>query len=612
MNLSIFKMLCASLLFASSPALVVAQQIITLGDVEEGLPEISADEAIADQFSAEKAAEYLDRSALNWQKTKKCATCHSNMGYLWARPALSSVLEDSGEVRAFYEDYRKVRWAKKGPSEKQGFWPIVVGAGLTFNDLQTTGKLSKVAREVLDIMWTVQRKDGGWRWPDCDYAPLEIDDHYGATVAALIVGIAPDGYAGTPAAKAGLEKLREYFKNDPPKSLHHRAMLAWVSKRIDGIVSAEQRQRTLDELLALQLDDGGWSTAAFLTDWKGGLEREDGKALATDISDGYGTGLVIVIARDLGVAADDPRLQKGIAWLKANQRESGKWFTRSPVVEAMNLISNIGSAYAVLAMQACGELPGWPLEGAEPTNAKEAAAQEAAAKASQLDADYQALVVTLPADQQAWEEVLQENLGGFYLPIHKRQKIAGQSNAWDFIADDSALPRVLLIGDSVSRGYTQAVRKALAGKVNVHRAPANCGPTATGLKKLDVWLGDGQWDLIHFNFGIHDRNTPLPDYTGRLDQLVDRLQETGAKVVWATTTPIPDLPEKKQSAASIIERNAAAAEVMKKHGVAIDDLFTAITPHLAALQNPDDVHFNAKGYDFLGRQVAQSIEKNLK
>ena len=80
---------------------------------------------------------------------------------------------------------------------------------------------------------------------------------------------------------------------------------------------------------------------------------------------------------------------------------------------------------------------------------------------------------------------------------------------------------MLLIGDSVSRGYTQAVRKALVGTANVHRAPANCGPTATGVKRIDAWLasagGNESWDVIHFNFGIHDRNTPIADYTRRLE-----------------------------------------------------------------------------------------------
>lgn len=247
----------------------------------------------------------------------------------------------------------------------------------------------------------------------------------------------------------------------------------------------------------------------------------------------------------------------------------------------------------------------------EPTNAIEAAAQKAKADA-EIEAKYQALVATLPPDQQAWERTLQANLGNFYLPIHKRDKVKGASTAWDFVQDDPKLPRVLLIGDSVSRGYTEAVRKLLAGKANVHRAPENCGPTANGLKKIDVWLGDGKWAVIHFNFGIHDRATPLPEYTQRLDQLVARMKKTGAKLIWASTTPIPDDPAKKQTAASISEHNQAAGEIMKKDGVPIDDLFAAITPHLTEMQNPKDVHFNAKGYDFLGSQAAASIEAVLK
>jgi lysophospholipase L1-like esterase len=247
----------------------------------------------------------------------------------------------------------------------------------------------------------------------------------------------------------------------------------------------------------------------------------------------------------------------------------------------------------------------------EPTKAAEAATKRTAADV-ELEADYQALVAKLPPEQQAWERVLQEQLGGFYLPIHKRDKVAGRSFAWDFVQDDPQLPRVLLIGNSVSRGYTQAVRRALAGQANVHRAPANCGPTASGLKNIEVWLGDGKWDVIHFNFGIHDRATPLADYTQRLEKLVERMKKTGARLIWASTTPIPDDPAKKQTAASIIERNRAAAEVMARHGVASDDLFTAITPHLAEMQNPKDVHFNAKGYDFLGQTVAASIQKALK
>ena len=255
--------------------------------------------------------------------------------------------------------------------------------------------------------------------------------------------------------------------------------------------------------------------------------------------------------------------------------------------------------------------PAPPAPQAEPTNAAEAAAKKQAQEAA-INERYAAIVAALPPEEQAWERVLQEQLGSFYLPLHKADKVARRSNAWDFVKDDPALPRVLLIGDSVSRGYTQAVRTSLAGEANVHRAPANCGPTASGMKNLDVWLGDGRWDLIHFNFGIHDRNTPVADYAERLEQLVQRLKKTGARLVWATTTPIPDVTATGQTAASVVERNVAAAGVMQKHGVGVDDLFGFITPHLADVQTPNDVHFTAKGYDLLGGKVADSILESLR
>ena len=134
------------------------------------------------------------------------------------------------------------------------------------------------------------------------------------------------------------------------------------------------------------------------------------------------------------------------------------------------------SSFALFIFATLSTLP-----AAEPTNAAEAAAKKAA-EDQRIDGLYQIKVATLTAERQAWEKILQENLGnGFYLPLHKRDFVKGTSTAWDFVADDPKLPRVLLIGDSVSRGYTLAVRSALAGKANVHRAPENCGPTANGL-----------------------------------------------------------------------------------------------------------------------------------
>ena len=247
----------------------------------------------------------------------------------------------------------------------------------------------------------------------------------------------------------------------------------------------------------------------------------------------------------------------------------------------------------------------------EPTNAAEAAAKKAEAD-RKLDESYQRIVAKLTPEQQAWEKVLQSQLGTFYLPLHKRDKVAGRSNAWDFVEDRPGLPRVLLIGDSVSRAYTQTVRKELEGIANVHRAPANCGPTASGIKNIEVWLGDGKWDVIHFNFGIHDRNTAAADYSARLEQLVERMKKTGARLMWATTTPIPDTADGKQKASSIIEKNGIADGIMKRHEVAVDDLHTAILPHLDKLQNPNDVHFTPEGNHFLGKTAATAIRTLLK
>jgi len=117
---------------------VPASDVVTLENVADPGP-ITADEPIAEEFSPEKAARYLDTASLFWQKSRNCAACHVNMGYMYARPALSSYLKDSGEVRGLFEDYVTKRWKKKIPRDLQEI--VVVASGLTFNDLQTTAHL---------------------------------------------------------------------------------------------------------------------------------------------------------------------------------------------------------------------------------------------------------------------------------------------------------------------------------------------------------------------------------------------------------------------------------------------------------------------------------------
>jgi acyl-CoA thioesterase-1 len=192
--------------------------------------------------------------------------------------------------------------------------------------------------------------------------------------------------------------------------------------------------------------------------------------------------------------------------------------------------------------------------------------------------------------------------------------------AFALVEDQAGLPRVLLIGDSISMGYTQPVRDLLKAKANVHRIPTNGGPTKNGVANIDKWLGKEHWDVIHFNFGIHDlkhmpdgqRQVEPEDYEKNLRTLVAKLKATGAKLIWATTTPIPEGElNPPRTFGKVPEYNEIAQRVMKENGVAIDDLNAAITPHLAEMQNPKDVHYKPEGYATLAKQVAASIETAL-
>ena len=188
------------------------------------------------------------------------------------------------------------------------------------------------------------------------------------------------------------------------------------------------------------------------------------------------------------------------------------------------------------------------------------------------------------------------------------------------IQDDPALPRVLLIGDSISMGYTIPVRNRLEGKANVHRIPANGGPTTRGLASIDKWLGDGKWDIIHFNWGIHDlrhmddgkRQVEPADYEKNLRALVGKLKATGAKLMWASITPIPEPPLiPNRTFGDETEYNKIAAKVMKENGIPINDLHTYVSPRFSELQKKQDLHYKPEGSEFLAEKVAAEIEAAL-
>jgi arylsulfatase A-like enzyme/lysophospholipase L1-like esterase len=185
------------------------------------------------------------------------------------------------------------------------------------------------------------------------------------------------------------------------------------------------------------------------------------------------------------------------------------------------------------------------------------------------------------------------------------------------IKDVAGLPRVLLIGDSVSMGYTVQTRELLHGEANVHRPPTNCSSSGNGIAHLKSWLGDTKWDVIHFNFGLHDaklppegeRHAPLDVYEKNLRELVKQMRATGAKLIFATTTPVPNggFLRPTRRFGSVDQYNAVALEVMRDMDVVIDDLNAAIAPHVATMQRPNDVHFSDEGSALLAESVAASI-----
>jgi len=211
------------------------------------------------------------------------------------------------------------------------------------------------------------------------------------------------------------------------------------------------------------------------------------------------------------------------------------------------------------------------------------------------------------------------------------EKAAGQT--WSFTPDPQ-LPNVLILGDSISIGYTLLVRKRLAGVANVFRPldasgkqPFNCGDSARGLTKLDTWIRGHTWRVIHLNFGLHDlkyldakgkyvapelgKQVAPPDaYEANLRTMIARLKPTGATLVWATTTPVPTATLGRV-AGDEIPYNARATKVMKENGVLIDDLCAALGDRLASLQRPHNVHFTDQGSNVLADAVAASITTAL-
>jgi len=258
--------------------------------------------------------------------------------------------------------------------------------------------------------------------------------------------------------------------------------------------------------------------------------------------------------------------------------------------------------------------------GHEPTTAAEATAQNKylGKLTPEEYVRWDSYVNSRPTEEQEWLRTLESQLGSYYAPPYMKDLPAGnvkpEADGWAYVKDNPALPRVLIIGDSISRSYTAPVRIALTGKANVHRAPANCGNTDNFFKFGETWLkqnGKDRWDVVAFNFGIHDRDK-VPDlYAANLRKIYDRLKATGAKIVWVETTPFARTED-----ASGTDRspalNAVGNAIATEEGAEIVRLHDLMKPELACLQNKDRTHFNEDGQRKMGLAVAEAVSHHLK
>ncbi len=193
-------------------------------------------------------------------------------------------------------------------------------------------------------------------------------------------------------------------------------------------------------------------------------------------------------------------------------------------------------------------------------------------------------------------------------------------------ATGDSVRNVLIIGDSISIGYTPFVEKALTPGIIVSHNPGNGGSTVRGVENIEKWLDNKQWDVILFNFGLHDLvykdndnkydwvngkvSVQLEEYEKNLEKIAAKLMETTAKIFFVTTTMVPE-----NSSGRKVEDpekyNKVALKVMRKNKIEVVDLYKASLTIHPQNSKPGNVHYTPEGYELLAGHIIKVIKKSL-
>jgi squalene-hopene/tetraprenyl-beta-curcumene cyclase len=331
-------------------------------------------------FSPRLAVDYMEQGALAWTGDWQCVACHTNGSYMVVRPLMT---EQLGPPQKAMRDYfvSALQTQQTGDPDDPRWKPeptqvVYIAAGLAIWDAHVTHRLSPETSEALALMFKLQRETGDWFIEDDNNPPLESSPFQLATVAARAVGNAPGWLAqqrGTPVeAKFNLLEglLRTGLNMQGGVKMqgdYDRTDLLWAASELPGLLDASKMQELVAMIFAHQMADGGWSIRTFARpeEWGKGNRAEKLRAELEfanpgprdPASDGHMTGLAIIALRKAGVPASDPRIQRGVSWLKANQRTSGRWWTRSLNRDGWQFITYSGTVYPLLALSLCDALP---------------------------------------------------------------------------------------------------------------------------------------------------------------------------------------------------------------------------------------------------------------